>query len=133
MKLTEKDLSTYIFDLLSTDDWHVFRMEPVSRREWGKGTGELGQPDLLAIRYSPGVEVDCVTNPPTRFFLPLAEVLWCEVKRAGAKAKPHQREWIELERKRGALVLLIGEDVEATTQAFFRWYRDSGLMRKEIR
>lgn len=36
LRVREADLSKYIFDLLSQDSWHVFRMEPVSRREWGK-------------------------------------------------------------------------------------------------
>ena len=147
-KISEAQLSKYIFDLLSTDGWHVFRMEPISRREWGKGTGEIGQPDLLAIRYLPrGMCLQCAVAwtdfPPTASCPQCgesltvspgpAEVLWCEVKRKGAKAQANQLAWIEAERRRGALIWLAGVDFDASPEGFFEKYKASGLMRKEIR
>ncbi len=125
-RITEAQLSKYIFDLLSNDGWHVFRMEPISRREWGKGTGEVGQPDLLAIRYA-----EYADRSPV--WASQAQVLWWEIKRKGGKVAEHQRDWHALERKRGALVAVAGEHHEATPEGAMQWYRNSGLMRKDIR
>ncbi len=136
-RITEAQLSSYIKGLLETDGWHVFRMEPISRREWAKGTGELGQPDLLAIRYA-----EYADRSPV--WASQAQVIWCEVKRLdrfskkencwlSTKAAAHQRSWHTLERKRGSLVIVAGEDFEATPEGALQWYRNSGFMRKDIR
>ena len=122
LKISEADLEKAGTDLLAWDGWRSLKCDPVSRREWGKGFGERGMADRLYLRYD---RMNYCLNP-------VGEILWIEWKRPKGKAKPHQRTWIESERARGALVLLAGEDFEATYDAFLEWYRKSGLARREI-
>ena len=65
-----------------------------------------------------------------------AEVLWIEWKRMkGNKAtetSQSQKDWILLERKRGALIWVPGEDFPATLKGFREHYKNSGLMRHPI-
>lgn len=124
LKPRERDINAGIKTLLELDGWHVFLMETVSRREWGKYTGEVGMPDILAIRY-------CV-GPMGLFSRVLSQVLWCEGKRPHGIVAPNQRLWHAAERERGALVIVAGEDFEASCDGWLAWYRKSGLMRREI-
>lgn len=128
---SETDLETYGTQLLELDGWRSLKTDPVSRKEWGKGFGELGMADRLYIRYRPelseGVMVDFKTLATAT-----THVLWIEWKRLKGKAKPHQLAWIAAERKRGALVWLAGTDFPATPEGFFAHYQNSGLMRKRI-
>lgn len=121
-KLTEAQFSKQIQDFLALDSWRVLRMEPVSRREWGRGFGEKGMPDLLAIRYG--------YNTATRV-AGLSEVVWIEVKAKGGRAETHQINWHTMERARGALVLLAGVDFPAHFDGFAHWYAQSGLLRRK--
>lgn len=114
----ERDINAGIKTLLELDGWHVFLMETVSRREWGKYTGEVGMADILSLRYS---------EP-----LGAGEILWCEGKRPHGIVAPNQRLWHSVERERGALVIVAGEDFEASCDGWLAWYRKSGLMRREI-
>lgn len=128
--LSEADLSRYIQDLLFLDGWRVFRMEPVSDRSRGRGFGEPGMPDLLAIRYNEHVALATLASTE-RQYRSEVEAMWLEVKRPGGRVAHHQRNWITVERASGALVLLAGEDFEATPEGFAKWYREqSGLLRK---
>lgn len=139
LKLSEADLEQYGTDLLILDGWRAFKTDPVSDRSRGKGFGEKGMADHLYLRYwSPDSRVfrGVITIPPSPLGdaanLTLGEILWIEWKRRKGKAKPHQIEWIELERKRGALVWLADVDFVATPEGFFSHYQTSGLMRKRI-
>jgi hypothetical protein len=102
--------------LLREDGWRTLRCEPVSDRSRGRGFGEVGMPDLLAIRYGRK--------------LPTAEVLWLEHKRPGQKPKKHQHAWHSKERARGALVWVANETFPATVAGFREHYAQSGLMRR---
>jgi len=123
--LTEKHLAEACSQVLELDGWRRLRTDPVSRREWGKGFGELGMADDLYIRYN-DVFRNCV-----------AEVMWIEWKRLrgkkATKAAQHQKDWHVLERKRGAVTLIAGENFIATFDGFLAWYRASGLMRNSYK
>jgi len=131
-KPTEADLQAYGTQLLELDGWRAIRTDPVSDRFRGKGFGEKGMADCLYIRYQ--TQWRQISGMNVAFnVVARAEVLWIEWKCAGGKAKPHQLAWIEDERARGALVLLAGESFQATPEAFFEYYRSSGLMQRDIR
>ena len=40
--------------------------------------------------------------------------------------------WQSAERERGALVIVLGEDCEASIDGWLGWYRQSGLMRRKL-
>jgi hypothetical protein len=138
MKLTEADIARTCKDFLELDGWRPIKMEPISRREWGRGTGELGQPDYLFLRYATNDEDwgDVYTGPMGAPYVTnynYDEILWIEFKRRGGKAKAHQKAWQAAERARGALVWSFGTDIiPATIEAFQEHYRASGLMRRKI-
>lgn len=133
-KLKEADLERAASDLLELDGWRTLKTDPVSRREWGKGFGELGMADRLYIRYQ------------ERFLQPdsnggqlahanaiaAAAVMWIEWKRPGGKATTTQKMWHTAERARGALTLIAGEDFTPTFEGFREWYLASGLMRRLV-
>jgi hypothetical protein len=123
---------------LALDGWRSLKTDPVSRKEWGKGFGELGMADRLYIRYEPRREhypLHPCTN--VEFFNgSRAEVLWIEWKRIkgklATKATTDQWEWHRLERLRGALTLIAGLEFPASIEGFQTFYRASGLMRRKI-
>lgn len=127
LKPSEKDINSGIKTILELDDWHVILMETVSRKEWGKYTGEPGMPDILAIRY-----VNTAFTGSGDDIRALSEVMWVEGKRPRGIVAPNQRLWHSVERERGALVWVAGEDFEASVDGFLEHYRKSGLMRMEI-
>ncbi len=110
MKITEAQLSRQVSDFLKLDQWRVLRQEPLSRAGGGRYAGELGMPDLLALRYGSMTE--------------LRSILWIEVKRAGQKPKPHQLQWHERERALGAEVWVVSD-----FDVFKEKYVASGLNR----
>jgi hypothetical protein len=118
--MSEAEMERTCTAMLVQDGWRSLKTSPVSRRARGVGFGELGMADYLYIRY----------RPPSDWqagMAGLADVLWCEWKRADGEAAPHQLAWIEAERARGALVWLAGVDFEATPDAFWAHYKASGL------
>ncbi len=128
VKLSERDVERTCTDFLALDGWRPLKTDPCSDRSRAKGFGEKGMADHLYIRY-----ID--PSFPERLHI-MAEVLWVEWKRLERNGKPtlaapHQRLWQAAERKRGALVLLAGEDFPATIEGFQEWYRNSGLLRRQ--
>ena len=111
--LTEAHIQQTVTEFLQFDGWRAIRTDPVSDRERGKGFGEKGMPDHLYVRYN-------LLGAYQR-----AEVLWIEFKRPGEKPRPHQLDWHEAERKRGAMVLVV-DDIDQ----FISWYKASGLERR---
>ena len=126
-KVSEADIQKTCTMLLELDGWRALRTDPVSRREWGKGFGELGMADHLYIRYGKSHEHP---RPGSQFRLD--EVMWIEFKRRGGKAKQHQKDWHASERARGALTLIAGEDFPASIEGFLGWYNQSGLARHKL-
>ena len=122
IKLKERDIARTCGDLLKLDDWRLLWCEPVSRREWGRGFGEKGMPDLLAIRYN-SIERDGTVRD---------QIMWIEWKSATGKASKHQKLWHAAERARGALTLIAGEDFPASIEGFKEFYRSSGLNRGRV-
>lgn len=124
--LREADIVSACVDFLLLDYWRPIKMEPVSNRAWGKGTGEIGQPDYLFLRYTPTV----VVVPPK--VMAQADVLWVEFKRPkDGRVSPEQKSWHLLERARGALVWVATQDFEPTVDGFMEHYRRSGLLMRE--
>jgi hypothetical protein len=122
LKALEKDINAGIKTILEFDGWHALFMETVSRREWGKYTGEPGMPDILAIRY----------NVLARDGVVRDQILWIEGKRPRGIVAPNQKLWHAVERERGALVWVAGEDFEPSVDGFLAHYKKSGLCRREI-
>ncbi len=119
---TEAQIEQYFTELLELDGWRALRTDPVQRREWGKGFGEIGMADHLYIRYREHPQDHAV-----------AEVLWVEFKARGGKPSEKQLAWHTLERKRGALTIIVGINCPASCEGLFAWYKASGLMRRGIR
>lgn len=126
MRVLEKHVEQTVREFMELDGWRVLKTDPVSRREWGKGFGEIGMPDLLFIRYGlPITRRGFSGHPPE--IQSAAQVIWVEVKRPGGKPRADQVAWIEGERSRGALVLVV-DDIDV----FKTWYLCSGLNRKVV-
>jgi hypothetical protein len=104
--------------LLHEDGWRTLKTDPVRDRSRGKGFGEVGMADTLALRY--------------RKQSVLCEVLWLEWKAGGGKVKKHQLEWHAMERARGAVTVTAGIDFPASVAGFRDWYLASGLVRSRI-
>lgn len=141
VRVMERDIQRTCTEFLEWDGWRSLRTDPVSRREWGKGFGEPGMADHLYIRYGPGFKA---APDIRRSIVPTdADVLWIEWKRLrpskngktwgrATKAAIHQKAWHVLERKRGGLTLIAGEDFPASIEGFQDWYRKSGLQRRHV-
>lgn len=99
--------------LLAEDGWRTLKTDPVSARNRGKGFGEPGMADTLALRYG---------KQPAA-----CEVLWLEWKAPGGRVRKHQVAWHTRERARGALTVVAGVDFPASVKGFLSWYRASGL------
>jgi hypothetical protein len=129
-KVSEADIERTCTGWLALDGWRGLKTDPVSDRARGRGFGELGMADYLYIRY--GME-----GPPPPEQLPYdrawCQLLWIEFKSKRGKAAEHQKHWHAAERARGALVLVAGEDFPKSIEGFQTWYRDSGLMRRNLR
>jgi hypothetical protein len=115
--ISERAMERTCTTMLISDGWRPLKTSPVSRRARGVGFGELGMADYLYIRYWAGCRPE------------EAQVAWVEWKRADGEAAPHQLAWIKAERAKGALVWLAGVDFEATPEAFWEFYKRSGLCR----
>lgn len=135
MTLTELQIERTCSDLLALDGWRSLKTDPVSRKEWGKGFGELGMADRLYIRYRKTWPESDVRHDG--FFPWDAEVMWIEWKRIkgknATKATTKQAEWHQAERARGAFVLLAGLHFPASIDGFKEFYRNSGLMRSAFK
>lgn len=105
--LKESHVEQAVVEFLQWDGWHVIKMEENFSERKSKRTGEPGMPDRLALRYNPD------------------QILWLELKAPGKKPRPHQLDWHEAERKRGALVLVV-DDINQ----FISWYKTGGLERR---
>ena len=95
----------------------------------GLGVSEPGMADNQFIRYFTGL------MPGWPFQRCWAEVLWVEFKKPkkeGGNTARHQKEWHQMERSRGGLVWVLGEDFEASIESFCKFYAASGLQRKSI-
>lgn len=116
--LREKDIQRTVCDFLRAEGWRVFEFEQQFSEKKRKTVGERGMPDVLAIRYGPRmpkeVPIECRI---------LHEVIWIELKTPRGRASEAQKYWIALERDRGALVWLAGEDFPATIEGFIAHYR----------
>ena len=102
--------------LLREDGWRTIQCEPLSSRSRGRGFGEIGMPDLLALRYGKKTPGAC-------------ECLWIEFKARNGRVKKHQFEWHGKERARGGMTAIATVDFVPTVKGFRSWYRASGLAR----
>lgn len=124
--ISEAQLQSAITQLLELDGWRCLRTDPVSDRQRGKGFGEVGMADCLYVRYG------FYTHPSVPEDKAAAEVLWIEHKRKGGRVSEVQRRWHAIERSRGALTWIAGEDFEPSQEGFLQRYAASGLMRNNI-
>lgn len=117
----ERDLAKACTELLQLDGFRAIPMEPISRREWGKGFGEIGMADYLYIRYEP---VSLIVKNAK------AEVVWVEYKSPRGKPTRAQLLWHDAERKRGAVTAIATVNFAPTIEDFFIWYCAAGLNRR---
>ena len=125
--VAEKSIQAAVKDLLLLDGWRVFETD-AARRHHDTGSvrhplSEPGMADMLCIRYHEYPKINCESH---------ASVLWIENKRLGGKSTADQKLWQSAERERGALVIVLGEDCEASIDGWLGWYRQSGLMRRKL-
>jgi hypothetical protein len=114
--------------MLALDGWRRVRTDMKQLR--GMGVQEPGMADDEFVRYKFRTQANAKSG---QFYAQaLAEVMWIEWKKKGGKAADHQNDWHRLERARGALTLIAGEDFEASIEGFKEWYVKSGLMRNKI-
>jgi hypothetical protein len=125
---TEKHIEQTCSVWLELDGWRTLKTDPVSRKEWGKGFGELGMADRLYIRYDPARRIFPATSCER---IPVA-LIWIEWKSRRGTPSVKQLDWHAAERARGALTLIAGRDFERTIEGFMAFYRESGLMRRKI-
>jgi hypothetical protein len=111
-KIPESLIEAECCKLLSEDGWRILKTDPVSDKSRGKGFGEPGMADTLALRYGRHFACEC---------------LWLEWKAPGGRVKKHQLEWHTRERARGAVTAIAGLDFPASVKGFRGWYRASGL------
>lgn len=146
--LLEKSIQDTVTQFLELDGWRAFKMEAISERGFirrfmakvylsdilrplakmiqvmlqscmrAAGVGEVGMPDHLYIRY-PNEWLPDEVRPK------YVEAFWIEFKRPGEGPRADQLAWQTLERKRGALVLVV-HDIDK----FIVWYKASGLARR---
>ncbi len=112
LRVPEACLEQAIVDILSLDNWSVFRTGWALTKA-GRELGAVGMPDLLALRYGPDGG--------------MAEVAWVEAKAEKRKPTTEQKLWHIAERRRGAMVWVAGEDFPATVEGFLAHYRASGF------
>lgn len=108
--------------------WRGIVLSIISKCVRGKGFGEKGMADVLAIRY-PQANTGSKSDWSIEYQV-VAEVLWLEFKRKAGKLSPAQEEWHLHERKLGALTVKFGVDCEASIEGFIGWYENSGLKRR---
>jgi hypothetical protein len=101
--------------LLAEDGWRILKTDPVSDRSRGKGFGEPGMADTLALRYG---------KQPAG-----CEVIWLEWKAPGGRVRKNQTAWHIRERARGAMTAIAGVDFPPSVEGFLGWYRSTGLAR----
>ena len=133
--VSEAQIQQACTQMLELDGWRSLRTSPVSNRARGVGFGEPGMADCLYIRYEPETQIPPQHRKPCDYSY--AQIMWIEWKRLTKSGKPtkaawHQNAWHALERKRGALTLIAGQDFEASIEEFREWYKTSGLMRNRI-
>ena len=141
----EADIQQACTDMLLLDGWRVLHTDLKHLR--GMGVQEPGIADDLFIRYRPTpyeIHMDGVNpdNPRQigwwkKGLECQAQVMFIEWKRIDprglrTKASQKQKDWHTLERKRGALTLIAGQDFEPTIEGFSTFYQNSGLMRNRI-
>ena len=132
---SEAEIARVCTQVLEHDGWRHLRTDPVSRRVWGKGFGEVGMADSMFIRYLYPASVAKLLGGRTQHSADLqarCQLLWVEWKREDGTAAPHQLQWRDRERNRGALTLIAGIDFDASVSGFVGWYNQSGLRRASL-
>ena len=125
---SEAQIEETCTQFLELDGWRCIKTDLKHLR--GLGVQEPGMCDRLYLRYKVSIIHGVVGRIPPAA---LVEVLWIEWKKRGGKAAEHQKDWHQLERARGALVLVAGEDFAADIDSFMTYYRlGSGLMRRKL-
>lgn len=124
MKLSEAHIQKACEDFLCLDGWRIHRLEQNYSERKRKVIGEAGAPDALAVRYH-------AHDGNAVRFRAVTEVMFLEFKRPGGRPSQKQLDWHRLERARGALTLIAGQDFPATVDGFIEFYRSSGLLRRK--
>ncbi len=89
--LQERDVVRQVRDLMEAHGWRYVRMQSAAVKIDKRiiRSGEKGIPDGLYLKYNPD------------------RIVWIEVKQKRGCVSPFQRSWHEVERRKGATVLVI--------------------------
>ncbi len=130
-RISEASIQDTCAEWLALDGW-LRRIKTDLRHLRGMGVQEKGIPDDCFIRYTPRDEArEFAPGNWTRFFdQSRAQVIWIEWKSRDGVIGQKQAEWHQLERARGALVVVAKQDFPATVEGFQDWYRKSGLLQR---
>ena len=126
-RILERNIQDGIVTILSLDDWIITILDPgyrpgqVMPKDYVPGTA-----DLIAVRPLNGPEHHSSWSHAK------CDVMWIETKRPRGKVSETQRIWHESMRARGALTVIVGEDCEASSEAFRLWYESSSLCRRKL-
>lgn len=116
LKLLEGDVVRQVTEFLENERWIVKKTGYGEVWRSGRAVGrygEKGQSDTQCVRYLGAFS---------------AQIFYIEFKRpkskgdSGGKLRPRQREWLDLERSRGAVCIVV-DDLEK----FKDWYRKENL------
>lgn len=123
---SEKQIQQTVDEFMVLDGWRVIVTDPPHLR--GLAVQEEGICDRLFLRYS-RIPVGPGSEPIHAALASGCQALWIEHKRKGGKAGAKQKAWHAQERTRGGLVIVAGEDFDASVDGFLDWYAKSGLAR----
>lgn len=116
-KILEKQVTSDVKKYLMLRGWRPIRFQ----RTVVMGAfqaGEPGQADYLFVRYDTEP-----LHPPGA-----GRLLWCEMKAPSGHLGPKQVEWIEREKGRGALVLVV-DDFDEFVRYYEKAFGVSGQLR----
>lgn len=138
LRLKEKDVQNTCVALLQLDGWRHIRLEQNFSVRKRKTIGEPGMADSLFIRYT---QTKYSRDKWPAYHRSIVDLMFVEWKRImssrsakktplrATKASLAQKTWHSIERSRGALTLIAGEDFPASIEGFREWYEASGLQR----
>jgi hypothetical protein len=123
VRVRESAIQSAIVTILALDGWTVTVTDPGYRPGQVLPPGYLpGTADLLCQRPVVGAEDRT-----------LCQVLFIETKAKDGRVSLAQRVWHDSMRERGFRTMILGEDVEADSQEWKRWYEErSGLCRRKL-
>ena len=129
VRASEASIERTCTDWLKLDGWTIEHTEATYDARRGRGVGQKGMADTLAMRpLSPQLNRTLLTI----FVGCQCQVLKIEWKAKGGQLSDAQRMWHIHQRALGFVTLVAGVDFPKSIEGFKAFYRSSGLMQKGI-